>query len=723
MLLSRNQVYARTTPEGHQEVRLLRVLASEVRFIDVQDRAATWSSITIAQCEAERWKEAEDPWASLRAVGDDDLSPYQLQIRSRRRAALRALFTKARELGQENHQDHEDFLFIHAWRIKLCRKIGEQCHVAPSVLYRWLKDWWRRGMCRNACLPDVDSMSGKGKSRAVPAAACDSSGWPLDPNRYRAIGRSPGIHGIRGIRMTEPIRCSILTDGKRLYKDNPNLAINDAYLLWKDQCGLPASRTPSPYNFYDVLITDAEIKELISQRHLVGRKPRQKPPIRERTSTRVPGPCFRYQIDATPTPIRLLNEATGEIGPCATLYWALDTYVQGIAGYEISAETERALGAQIAFYNATLRKDTFCAPYKAIDIAQWPMWGVPEQVVYDRRLIGPVFDVLLEVFGTDIDNTPAYSPQLRADVEAAFGSFLRKVLTKLDAYLKPRAGRKYDAGTFPPLTISEFHLLVILFVLEYNSRELDRLPTPSDIANSVLNTPTARWNAEVDRRKGARTAISEEDGLIAFTIGGKARITRRGIELPDGLTYRCPVSEMESFQRRLGDRSRRILIRYSEAHTHRIFVQIKALQKAGMDVKTDRPHKFVSCELHPDCKDWAGYSFPNYRSAQAAYNEKMREARDQNHIAGAARVKAVTCPKEHTKIDTKFGPGPETTAQLVQAAADTRILGGEAAPTPLQPAPLSQDGNVGTVTPAPTPLIAPRNLSALRKARMTTVTV
>lgn len=700
-------------------MRVLRVLSCEIRFIDVDHKSDAWSSVTTAQFIAEKWQDSDDPWAALRAVGEDELSQFQLQIRANRHGAVKALLARARELAVENSEDSEEFLFNHSKRIRLCQEVGAKLRRAPCVLYRWLKDWWRRGMCRNACLPDVETMVGKGKVRDIPASACDSTGWPLDPNRYQSIGRPPGIRGIRGIRMTEPIRCSILTTGKQIYKDHPNFSVRDAYLLWKEQCGLPPERTPSPFNFTDVFESDPEIKTLISQRHLVGRKPKGRPPIRESTSTRVPGPGFRYQMDATPTPIRILDQATGQVGPCATLYWAIDTYVKGIAGYEISGESERALGAQIAYYNATQPKDTHCAKYdKKIDRSQWPMWGTAEEVAYDRRLIGPAFDLLLEVFGTDIDNTPAYSPQLRADVEAAFGSFLRKALTKLDAYIPPRAGRKLDGGTFPPLTMYELHRLVIHFVLEYNSRELDRLPTPSDVTNNVLNTPTARWNGEIDRLKGTRTIISEEDALLAFTVCGKADIHRRGIEHTDGLLYRFPSLELESFQHKLGERSKRISIRYIEAHTHCIFVQYRILQKAGVHITSDKPHKFIRCELHPECEEWAGYSFAGYRAAIRLHNDKMRAARDLHHQAGAERLKEVISEKVHVKLQTrKDSDVPDIAAQIAQASADERLISGDAvSPATIRGAPSKAVDNEYVAVP-PAQMIADRNLSALRAAR------
>ncbi|HWA28074.1 MAG TPA: hypothetical protein VG734_20655 [Lacunisphaera sp.] len=83
---------------------------------------------------------------------------------------------------------------------------------------------------------------------------------------------------------------------------------------------------------------------------------------------------------------------------------------------------------------------------------------VPERWIADRgELIGPIADLLVSAFDTTLSNTPAYSPQLKADVEAAFGAMLRTLLSKLDSYIPPRPGRKF--GETINLTMQELHVL------------------------------------------------------------------------------------------------------------------------------------------------------------------------------------------------------------------------------------------------------------------------
>lgn len=719
MRLNRNQVYKRTFSEGKSEtLRVIDIGHSEVRLVRVEGYPGTWISLTIHQVNDSKWEETDDPHAPLRATADNELSPFQCQTRDRAYAAIQLLHRKARLEAEARRLATYECLFIHHDRIRLCKEVGEELKTAPNTICRWLLRWWQRGMTRNACLPDVEKMSGKGGCRAVPREACDSTGWPLDPSLHKRIGRAPKTQGRRGIRMTVPIRENILTQGKKLYIDHPNFSIRDAFILWKDQNALPEGRSPTPVAFSKILTRDEEVEKAISRRHLLGRPSKRKPPIRETMHTRVPGPGFRTQMDASPLPVQILNEVTGEIGPNATLFWGLDTYVKGITGFEVSAKPECALTAQITFYNCTRDKVPYCAELgRKIDRSEWPMQGIPEDVVFDRGpFMGPVANLIVDVFGVTIDNTPAYSPQLKADVEAAFGSLMRKVFTKLDDYSPPRAGRKFDGdGNFPPLTLSEIRILVLLFVFEYNSRPLDRLPSPSEAHRKVPITPIGMWNREFDRLNGSGKVISPEDALLAFTQPGEARIHRRGIDF-EGLLYVCTANGVEEFQTKLGDRRRPLKIRYDEGNTGRVFVQYRTLSKLGVRLGAVKPHAFHECTLHSDKMDWAGYTFAARREALAAHSTVMQDAHDTHDRNSAALLKEVIAAKQHSQL---AGTSPavsdksksKVTEAIEAAEVDRRIVA--EAPTTPKPGP-----NVSaTSNPSPPLFVASKNLQALRAAR------
>jgi hypothetical protein len=429
----------------------------------------------------------------------------------------------------------------------------------------------------------------------------------------------------------------------------------------------------------------------------------------------VPGPGFRYQIDSTPLPVRVKFALADEEQVKATLYFVTDTYVKGIAGYYIGTKAACAELALKAFLQSTEDKGPYCVRNKvAVERNQWPMATVPEELVADRgELLGPVANVLVEHYGVNLDNCPAYSPQLKADVEASFGSLMRRLISKLDDHLPPRPGRRVGPdGGMPVLTMAELHVLMILFILAYNSRLLDRLPTPSEVRRKVKLTPTALWNTEFDRLRGEGRVFSSEELRLRLTKRADATLDLNGIQF-EGLTFVCDADGVKDFQERRRDLSRKISIYYDEDSTDYVCVQAKTLKRLG--IKTSVPsHKFIECSIHSMNARWAGYTFPRMRQDLAQHNETMQPAIADKRTADAKLLAAIN-DRAKAKRPTPLvdEPDPRTKTEVAAAienhAADTRIAG--AAPTT---PPVDESKATGVPPPQQ---IAQRALSSLRAAR------
>src|SRR5690606_27345017 len=134
-------------------------------------------------------------------------------------------------------------------------------------------------------------MAGKGTVRAIPKSACDSSGNPIDPSRWGKPGRKKMGRNFRpafvGTRMTEPLLESIRSQGVKLYLENKNYTFDDAYCMWKEVYNMVHSvdRLPSYGSFLRILRQNDDVADAAKQRRHFGRKQRQKPPVRESTST------------------------------------------------------------------------------------------------------------------------------------------------------------------------------------------------------------------------------------------------------------------------------------------------------------------------------------------------------------------------------------------------------------------------------------------------------
>lgn len=580
-----------------------------------------------------RWEPAEDPWAELRATHDNDISPLNLSRRDRADQGLRHLRDLARTDAPAGSRPNRRLLDP-THRFRLIKAAAKQINTPTNTVRRWLNRWWVRGMNRNALLPDVIAMSGAGTIRAVPAEECDSLGNPLDPNLHKKPGRRSGNGTRRGIKMTAPIRASIETLGRNLYFDHGLNSVPDTYDLWKkERKAIAPHRYPTPQVFYDVLVKVAGVRAEIKRRGLAGRKPRGGAAESDAMHTRVPGPGFCFQGDSTPLPRVRVD------GKIVTLYFASDTFTSAITGYYAYVGKPSADAHSRCLAHAAIDKPSYCCLHKIpVTKEQWPMAVVPEAWVADRgELIGPIADYLVSSFDIVLQNTPAYSPQLKADVESAFGAMLRNLISKLDDHVTPRPGRKF--GPTIKLTMDDLHALLILFILAHNSRKIPQIPTPSQMARGVAMTPLGLWNREVDRMNGEGRKFSADELLLVTTKRADAKLDETGLCF-EGLTYDCTESGVSAFQSDLGGRGKKATIHYDEGATDRIFIQRKVLHRLGV-VTVGPQHEFIHCVLSQRDARWAGYTFPDYREAYRIHTEVTQNLYDVADAAKAAAAEGI----------------------------------------------------------------------------------
>lgn len=608
--------------------RLLRILHTEESRVHVVNVAAGDDepfSINADNVMLLRWEPADDPWVALRARHDDDITPLNIGRRDRAHEAIQNLLVLASEDKPACH--HHLRLLDTKHRFRLIMAEANKLKLANNMVRRWLKRWWVRGMSKNALLPDVITMSGAGKTRALPDVACDSRGNPLDPNLHGKPGRRSGNGRRSGTRMTAAVRASIVTLGRKLYFDHPRNSVADTYVLWKEaKKDIAPHRYPAPQAFYSVLVNDPAVHAEIKKRALVGRKPRGGAAESDAMHSRMPGPGFCYQGDSTPLPRVRVD------GKIVTLYFSSDTFTGAIAGYHAYPGRPSADAHSRCLAHAASDKPSYCAEYNIpISKAHWSMDIVPDTWVADRgELIGPIADYMVSSLGLVLHNTPAYSPQLKADVEAAFGALLRNLISKLDDHVAPRPGRRFEETI--ELTLHELHVLIILFILAYNSRKLTRVPTPSQMARKVHMSPLGLWNGEVDRLHGEGRKFSPHELLLVTSKRDKAKLDEAGVNFR-GLTYSCLEAGASEFQSTLGSRVKDIQIHYDEDHTDRIFIQRKVLKRLG--VATVEPqHEFIKCVLSQRDAHWAGYTFPDFL---AAYEQHTKDTQAVFDIEDATK--------------------------------------------------------------------------------------
>lgn len=460
--------------------------------------------------------------------------------------------------------------------------------------------------------------------------------------------------------------------------------------------------------FYKVLVEDAAVKAEIKRRGLVGRKPRGGAAETDTMHARVPGPGFCFQGDSTPlSRIKVKGES-------ATLYFASDTFTSGVAGYYVYTGRPRADAHSRCLAHAASDKPSHCSRYNIpITKERWPMAVVPEAWVADRgELIGPIADYMVSSFDIALHNTPAYSPQLKADVEAAFGAMLRDLISKLDDHVTPRPGRLF-AETIE-LTMHELNALIILFILAYNSRKLPQVPNPSQMGRKVWMSPLGLWNKELDRLNGEGLKFSRHELLLVTTRRKEAKLDEAGI-LFEGLTYNCPESGVSAFQSDLGGRRKTIKMHYDEDATDRIFIQRKELTRLGVATVGPR-HEFIECPLDKRDADWAGHTFPAFREAYKQHTEATQGLYDNADETKAALAQGIAdqnagkpaVPEASTPGDD---PGEPTASGQVPATAPAATHNSAPLPTTT-----NEDGHVNVSPPVEVSISAGLRRSRKRRA-------
>ena len=610
--------------------RVIHTRESGADIVSQESDDAWPEPISADTIRSRNWREVEDPWLALRATHDDDVPELHIQWRDRANAELEFL----RVAGSAPAGETRSQLLDAKTRRRLIKEIAAQRKIQRNTLRRWLQKYWVRGATKNALLADSTAMSGAGNTREIPAEACDADGNPLDPNLYSKIGRA-NVNGTReGIRMTEPIRKSIEGLGVKLYLDNPKNTISDTYVKWKAaKKDINPARYPTPQAFAWYLTQNPKVATEVKKRGFGGAKPRGKAAINDAMHTRVPGPGFCYQGDSTPLPRIRVN------GQRITLYFCSDTATSAIVGYYAYAGNPSAEAHSRCLANAVTDKVPYCLRYGIkITNLQFPMAHVPDAWVADRgELIGPIADILVSSFHINLHNTPAYSPQLKADVEAGIGQFMRELIAKLDNHVAPRPGRKWDDTI--ELTMHELHVFIILFILAYNSRKLDQVPSPSQVRRGVWMTPLGMWNKEFELLNGEGRKFSSHELLLVTTKRSEAKLDRTGI-LFGGLTYVCREPEMAGYLANLGERTKTFFAQHDEDATARLFVQRKALARIGLKT-TGAPYEFIECQIHPKNEAWKDYSFPDYRAAYKKHSEETQDLYNESDRTRAALGSAI----------------------------------------------------------------------------------
>ncbi|SOF01113.1 Integrase core domain-containing protein [Burkholderia sp. OK233] len=258
------------------------------------------------------------------------------------------------------------------------------------------------------------------------------------------------------------------------------------------------------------------------------------------------GPGERFHIDATIVDIYLVGQVlrTKVIGR-PTLYLVIDDYTAMVVGFYLTFDPPSWDGAMMALANAISPKVPFCRSI-GIDIEEdrWPARRQCEILYADQGEVSSVHKghPLITNFRIEIQNAPAYRPDLRAVMERRFG-----IIPAIWNALVPGVVEKasFERGVEHPayhaaLDINEFRRIVCYAILSYNSRLIRGYPTPPEmVERGLAPTPLNLWKYGTEINGCGRHVDVDEFRAKAMPRT-TARIDGDGI-FHNGVHYACPT--------------------------------------------------------------------------------------------------------------------------------------------------------------------------------------
>jgi len=248
------------------------------------------------------------------------------------------------------------------------------------------------------------------------------------------------------------------------------------------------------------------------------------------------GPGNMYQIDATIADIYLVARSNPNIligRP--VLYFVTDVFSRMITGFAVGLSGPSWEGAMSALYNMASNKVDVCKKY-GIEVTEeeWPCQGIPKILLVDNgEMKCEASNGIVLGLGIQIDNTPAFRPDLKGIVENSFRLLNGQTKEMLPGSVYPnfseRGGPDYRMDA--KLTLNQFIDVVIMYIRKSNKRMMTEHPQLAEdiIRDHVPAIPIDLWNWGIKNRGGLLKQVVDERVKIALMKKDKAIVTRSGI--------------------------------------------------------------------------------------------------------------------------------------------------------------------------------------------------
>lgn len=242
-----------------------------------------------------------------------------------------------------------------------------------------------------------------------------------------------------------------------------------------------------------------------------------------------------YMTDATVADIYIVSRITRKPIGRPIIYTMVDAYTNLITGIYVGLEGGQ-YALRLLLQNTCADKVKFCRQY-GIDIApeDWPSHHLPAKIMTDRgtEFLGSPLQNLCESYHVEIENLPAYRPDLKGPVEKLFDLLqsaykpMLKGKGVIENDFRERGAPDYRKQGV--LDLEQFTKIVIKCVLYYNSKYvMENYPrTPDMIQQGVPPIAAQLWAAADASRL---QEVNSTQLMFTLLPRTDARITQRGLE-------------------------------------------------------------------------------------------------------------------------------------------------------------------------------------------------
>ena len=251
------------------------------------------------------------------------------------------------------------------------------------------------------------------------------------------------------------------------------------------------------------------------------------------------GTIGTYMTDATVADIYIVSRLSRRPIGRPVIYTMVDAYSRLITGVYVGIEGGQ-YALRLLLQNTFADKVSFCRQHGLeIDPQNWPSRHLPAKIMTDRgsEFLGGPLENLCEGYGIEIENLPAYRPDLKGVVEKLFDLIqsaykpLLKGKGVVESDIQERGAPDYRRqGT---LDLEQFTAVVLRCVLFYNSQYIQSgfSRTPGMVSAGITPTAAAIWSFRSAQDDCPVSIASDPKLLYALLPRADGKITQRGLEL------------------------------------------------------------------------------------------------------------------------------------------------------------------------------------------------